>query len=120
MTKREMFVALTSLVALSDLTDEDKTMFTEGLNHEIALLDKKASTPRKPTATQVENEAFKTELLTFLVSADSPKCIKDIQEECSTFADLSNQRLSHLLSALIKDDKVERGYVKKTPYYSAK
>lgn len=120
MTKREMFVALTSLVALSDLTDEDKAMFTDGLNHEIALLDKKASTPRKPTATQVENEGLKAELLSFLVAADMPKTIKEIQTECSTFAELSNQRISHLLSALDKDGKVEKTYVKKTPFFCAK
>lgn len=119
MTKREMFVALTSLVALSNLTDEDKAMLTEGLNHEIALLDKKASTPRKPTSTQVENETFKAELLSFLVSADAAKTIKDIQSECATFAELSNQRMSHLLSALIAENKVSKSYVKKTPYYSA-
>ena len=120
MTKREMFVALTSLVALSDLTDEDKTMLTDGLNHEIALLDKKASTPRKPTATQVENESLRAELLSFLVSVDTLKSIKEIQEECSTFAELSNQRMSHLLTALVNDGKVEKTYVKKTPYYCAK
>lgn len=118
MTKRDLFTNLLDLV--STYEPENKDELTSGLLHELELLDKKAATPRKPTATQVENEAFKTELLAFLVSADSPKCIKDIQEECSTFANLSNQRLSHLLSALIKDDKVERGLVKKTPYYSAK
>ena len=120
MTKREMFVALTSLVALSDLTDEDKAVFTDGLNHEIALLDKKASTPRKPTATQVENESLRAELLSFLVSVDTLKSIREIQEECSTFAKLSNQRMSHLLTALVNDGKVEKSYIKKIPYYCAK
>ena len=87
---------------------------------EIDLLDKKASTPRKPTATQVENESLRAELLSFLVSVDTLKSIKEIQEECSTFAELSNQRMSHLLTALVNDGKVEKTYVKKTPYYCAK
>lgn len=119
MTKRDLFSNLISLID-TGACDADFGELKAGLQHEIDLLDKKASTPRKPTATQVENESLRAELLSFLVSVDTLKSIKEIQEECSTFAELSNQRMSHLLSALVNDDKVEKTYVKKTPYYCAK
>ena len=119
MTKRDLFSNLISLID-TGTCDADFGELKAGLQHEIDLLDKKASTPRKPTATQVENESLRTELLSFLVSVDTLKSIKEIQEECSTFAELSNQRMSHLLTALVNDGKVEKTYVKKTPYYCAK
>lgn len=118
MTKRDLFTNLSTLVSASNVENKDELL--SGLAHEIELLDKKASTPRKPTATQVENESLKAELLSFLVSADAPKTIKEIQDECTTFANLSNQRMSHLLSALVNEQKVEKEYVKKTPFFSVK
>lgn len=120
MTKREMFVALTSLVALSDLTAEDKAMFTEGLNHEIELLDKKSSTPRKPTAVQMENASLKAEILSYLTTADAPKSIKELQDEMPSLSALSNQRITHLLTDLVKAESLIKTYVKKTPYYAVK
>lgn len=119
MTKRDLFSNLISLID-TGACDADFGELKAGLQHEIDLLDKKASTPRKPTATQVENESLRAELLSFLVSVDTLKSIKEIQEECSTFAELSNQRMSHLLSALVNEDKIEKVYIKKTPYYGAK
>ena len=117
-TKRDLFTSLLDLVNATNPENADRLI--AGLENELALLDRKAATPRKPTATQVENEGLKAELLSFLVAADAPKTIKEIQTECSTFAELSNQRISHLLSALDKDEKVEKTYVKKTPFFCAK
>lgn len=118
-TKRDLFTNLLSLIE-TGACEADFGTLKDGLTHELELLDKKASTPRKPTATQVENETLKAELLSFLVAEDKPKTIKEIQTECATFAELSNQRISHLLSALVEGQKVDKTYVKKTPFFSAK
>ena len=118
-TKRDLFTNLLSLID-TGTCEADFGTLKAGLTHELELLDKKASTPRKPTATQVENESLKAELLSFLVAEDKPKTIKEIQTECATFAELSNQRISHLLSALVEDQKADKTYVKKTPFFSAK
>lgn len=118
-TKRDLFTNLLSLIETGTCEADFETL-KDGLNHELELLDKKASTPRKPTATQVENESLKAELLSFLVAEDKPMTIKEIQEECSTFAALSNQRISHLLSALVNEQRVDKSYIKKTPFFCAK
>ena len=116
-TKRDLFTACLDLVKTHN--PENADLLINGLENELALLARKAATPRKPTATQVENETLKAELIAFLVAADMPKTIKEIQTECAPFAEISNQRISHLLSALGTDGKVEKSYVKKTPFFNA-
>lgn len=83
----------------------------------IDALDKKASTPRKPTKTQTENEGFKAILFAYLENAGSPKTIKEIVSEIEGFSELSNQRVTHLLTALRNEGKVKRTVVKKVPFY---
>ena len=114
-TKHDLFTSLLDLVKTTN--PENADLLIKGLENELALLARKAATPRKPTAIQVENEALKAELITFLAAANAPKTIKEIQTECAPFAEISNQRISHLLSALGTDGKVEKSYVKKTPFF---
>ena len=117
MTKKEMFKNIISLVENGNC-DATFGEITEFCNHEIDLLDKKTSTPKKPTATQVENESFKSTLIAALTSADAPKSIKEIQSEVPEVSELSNQRITHLLSDLVKNGALIKTYVKKTPYYT--
>lgn len=111
MTKIEMFKTIREAVA-------DNTEMVEFINHEIALLEKKSSTPRKPTKTQLENEQLKADLLAYLTAEDTSKCIKEIQAEVNGFAELSNQRITHLLTDLRNGGYVKRSLIKKVPYYS--
>lgn len=111
MTKREMFNEIRNAVI-------DNAEMVAFIDHEIELLNKKASSPRKPTATQVENDGFKAEILTYLAEADAPKNIKELQAEIGSLANLSNQRISHLLTDLVNGGRLNKEYVKKTPYYS--
>ena len=50
MTKREMFVAIRNAV----LDNEEMVAF---IDHEIDLLERKSTSPKKPTETQKENTA---------------------------------------------------------------
>ena len=111
MTKREMFVEIRNAVS----ANEEMVAF---INHEIELLDRKSSSPKKPTKTQIENDGFKAEIVAYLASADTSKNIKELQAEIPSISDLSNQRITHLLTDLVKAEKVSKNYVKKTPYFS--
>lgn len=111
MTKREMFTAIRAIVA-------DNTEMVAFIDHEIELLNKKASASKKPTKTQIENDGFKAEIVTYLTSADAPKNIKELQAEMSSLNGLTNQRITHLLTDLVKLGTINKKYVKKTPYYS--
>lgn len=110
MTKKEMFAQIRALV----MDNEEMVAF---IDHEIELLDRKTSAPKKPTKTQVENDGFKARILTYLATADAPKSIKELQTEIAEIASLTNQRVTHLLTDLVKSGAVAKEYVKKTPYF---
>ena len=111
MTKREMFTAIRTVVA-------DNAEMAEFINHEIELLNRKSSAVRKPTKNQLENEGFKADIVDYLKDADAPKTIKELQTAIPSLADLTNQRITHLLTDLVKAETLTKNYVKKTPYYS--
>lgn len=111
MTKREMFNEILTVVA-------DNAEMVEFINHEIELLNRKSSAVRKPTKNQLENEGFKTDIVDYLKNADAPKTIKELQTAIPSLADLTNQRITHILTDLVKAETLTKNYVKKTPYYS--
>jgi hypothetical protein len=96
----------------------DNAEMVEFINHEIELLNRKSSAVRKPTKNQLENETFKAEIVDYLKDADAPKTIKELQAEMPSLAGLTNQRITHMLTDLVKSGTLEKNYVKKTPYYS--
>lgn len=110
-TKKEMFTELLSLV-------EGNEEMTEFINHELELLANKSSVNKKPTKTQLENDAFKAEIVTFLATADSPKTLKEIQAGVNSLADLTCQRITHMLTALVSSGSIEKTYIKKVAYFS--
>lgn len=111
MTKREMYNEILTVVA-------DNAEMVEFINHEIELLNRKSSAVRKPTKNQLENEGFKADIVDYLKDADAPKTIKELQTAIPSLADLTNQRITHLLTDLVKAETLTKNYVKKTPYYS--
>ena len=111
MTKREMFTEIRNYVA-------ENAEWAAFIDHEIELLDRKAKSPRKPTKTQIENEGYKTDIVAYLTQTDEPKAIKDLQAEIPALSALSNQRITHMLTDLVKAETIKKEYVKKTPYFS--
>ena len=111
MTKKEMFAEIRAIVA-------DNAEMVAFIDHEIELLEKKSSATRKPTKTQIENDGFKAEILAYLAGADAPKSIKELQSEVESLSGLTNQRITHMLTDLVKGGSLVKEYVKKTPFYS--
>ena len=96
MTKREMFLAIREVVS----ADAEMVAF---IDKEIDLLNRKSAS-RKPTKTQTENEVYKADILVTLSTADAPLSIKDIQAGTASLEELSNQRISHLMKALVDSE----------------
>ena len=111
MTKKEMFAEIRNIVA----DNEEMVAF---IDHEIELLERKSNSPKKPTKTQVENDGFKAEIVAYLTEVDTPKTIKELQTEIPSIGGLTNQRITHMLTDLVKAETLTKEYVKKTPYYS--
>ena len=112
MTKREMFTEIRKVV----IDNADMVAF---IDHELELLDKKKSGTRKPTKTQVENLALKEQIYEALVQAEEALTMKDIFDAVPALEGLSTQRVTHILTALIKEGKAEREIIKKVRYYKA-
>jgi hypothetical protein len=115
-TKRN---ALTALLALSEVQADDRLVkFCE---NEIALLDKKNGTAKKPTEKQTQNEGYKTDILDYLSSvAPAHKSIAEIWSGTASLsenAEMTGQRISALLTQLIKAGSVERVEEKRKAYF---
>jgi DNA-binding HxlR family transcriptional regulator len=111
MTKREMFAEIRNAVI-------DNAEMVAFIDHEIELLNRKSTSPKKPTKTQMENDAFKAVIVDYLTEVDAPKTIKELQTEVAELDGLTNQRITHMLTDLVKAGMLTKEYVKKTPYYS--
>jgi len=113
-TKRDRFNALLALDAVK--ADADLTAF---LLHEVELLEKKSGGERKPTKTQVENEAYAEAILAYMEPnvlyqvADLTKSVPALVE-----ADVKSQRVTPMLTALVKAGKVVRTEDKRKAYFS--
>ena len=112
MTKRENFMAIRGIVV-------DNAELVAFIDHEIQLLDKKSNTPRKPTKTQKENAGFREDILNALQEVERAVTMKELFEICKPINGLATQRVTHILTGLIKDGLVEREIVKKVRYYKA-
>lgn len=111
-TKKEMFTKLMAVDAVK--ADADMVAFIE---KEIALLDKKNSAKKSLTKAQKENIVIKDAIVNALV-ADKAYTVSDVIATVDACADLSNQRVSALLTQLVADNKVARTVDKRKAYFS--
>lgn len=77
---------------------------------------KKSSANRKPTATQVENEKLKTAIYNTLATGDK-KTVSEMMKSIPELVDLTNQRVTSLVTALYKDGKLDRVVEKRKAYF---
>ena len=111
-TKRERFE---KMLEKYDFTEEERAF----IEHEIELLDKKKSGERKPTATQIANEGLKEIIMEVLNSTEEMLTVTDIIKSHADLAELSNQKVSSLMTQLKDAGKVEKVVEKRKSYFKA-
>ena len=117
-TKRDMFNEIIKMMNGEQMSVSTQAVI-EFANHEIELLNKKSSSSSgKQTKTQLENESYKEVILETLKTADKPITISELMRRSETIAELSNQRVSAMLSQLRKAEKIVRTYEKKKAYFA--
>ncbi len=109
LTKREMFNQI-----LTHLTNQDEIDF---INHELELLENKAGSNKKPTATQVANESLKVVILNYLETVDSAS-VTDVQKHIGN--DISNQKVSALLKQMVESNQINKFYEKRKAFFSVR
>ena len=75
---------------------------------------KKKTTTRKPTATQTENEDLKKAIVEYLTRTGKRMTVSEIMKEIPELADLSNQRVTSLVTALYSKDHPENRVIERT------
>ena len=112
MTKRDYFTAILSKYPL---TAEEKAF----VEHELELLAKKNSAEKKPTAAQVANEGIKSTILDVLTANPNRlMTITEMMKEDEELGELTNQKISALLTQLVKAGEIVRTEVKGKAYFA--
>lgn len=90
------------------------------LDERIAITEKKNASggERKPTKTQLENEGVKATILSALGEVGVPTTIADLQKNSAELAEFSNQKISALLTQLVKGGAVVRTEVKGKAHFA--
>ena len=86
------------------------------IDNELALLAKKNSAEKKPTAQQTANEVVKTAILNGM-ERNRVYTVTEVIKEIPECAELTNQRVSALLRQLKDEGKVIRTEDKRKAYF---
>ena len=89
----------------------------EKIENELALLAKKNSAEKKPTAQQTANEGIKSAIVDGMESGKA-YTITDIIKSVPECADLTNQRVSALMRQLVESGAVVRTEDKRKAYFT--
>lgn len=127
-TKRDKFNALLSLLSEMDATDvvvEGLTIadMSEFVEHEVELLNNKnaAKGEKKPTEKQKQNSVIGESVLEYLRESGESLTITQIIKAMPNLPeDMTNQRMTHIVTAMVNADTVEKVVEKRVSYFKAK
>ena len=108
-TKKEMFTMIKAQV-------KDNAEMVAFIDHEIELLDKKASN-KKATKTQEANVGIKSTILAVLEGGKS-MTVTEMQGASAELGELSNQKVSALVRQLVETGEVVKTIDKKVSRFS--
>ena len=108
-TKKEMFTMIKAQV-------KDNAEMVAFIDHEIELLNKKASN-KKATKTQEANIGIKSTILAVLEGGKS-MTVTEMQGASTELGELSNQKVSALVRQLVEVGKVVKTIDKKVSRFS--
>ena len=108
-TKKEMFTMIKAQV-------KDNAEMVAFIDHEIELLDKKASN-KKATKTQEANIGIKATILAVLGNGKS-MTVTEMQSASAELGELSNQKVSALVRQLVEAGEVVKTIDKKVSRFS--
>ena len=107
-TKKDLFLEVREVVA----GNPELVAF---IDHELELLNKKAST--KSTKTNDEQVALMEKIVNALNEIGRGVTITDLQKENAEMAEYSNQKLSAMLKKLVDNKQVTKMVDKKKSYF---
>ena len=120
-TNREMFVTLLNVVANAEIIEAEKTELTDFINAKIEQLDKKANTVTKAEKAKAElNAKIAQDVIAGLTAIGKPVKVGDLIKGYEPLNEYSTQKLTPIMTGLIKDGKIEKTIVKREALYMIK
>ena len=120
-TNREMFVALVNVIANAQIAETDKVELTDFINSRIEQLDKKANSVSKAEKAKQElNAELAKTIIAGLTEIGKPVKVSDLIKGYEPLGEYSTQKLTPIITALVKENKVESIIVKREKLYSVK
>lgn len=118
-TKRAIFTALIDHINATAFATEEisNADFVEKLQHELELLDRKSTTEKKPTAAQIANEELMYNIRQEMEYNRLYSIIEMVKELKCCDNRYTTQKISALISKLVKAGLVERVEDKRKVYF---
>ena len=108
MTNKKMTNAMALETAIEVMKEDNQyDEVVEKLDKMLVQVNKKSSANRKPTATQVENENLKGAIVEYLDRTGKKLTVSEMMKEIPELANLSNQRVTSLVTALYSKNNPE-------------
>lgn len=108
MTNKKMTNAMALETAIEVMREDNQyDEVVEKLQKMLVQVNKKSSLNRKPTATQVENENLKGAIVEYLDKTGKRLTVSEMMKEIPELANLSNQRVTSLVTALYSKNNPE-------------
>lgn len=118
MTDKKMTNAMALETAIEILKEDNQyNEVVEKLQKMLLQVNKKSSTNKKPTVTQVENEELKVKILAHLRTVDK-QTVSEMMKAVPDLAEFTNQRVTSLVTALYKEGKIDRVVEKRRAYFT--
>lgn len=120
-TNREMFVTLINVISNAQITETEKVELTDFINSRIEQIDKKANTVSKAEKEKAKlNAELAKTIIAGLTEIGKPVKVSDLIKGYEPLNEYSTQKLTPIITALVKEDKVESIVVKREKLYSVK
>ena len=115
MTHKDYFTALLDMPEVQNYPG--MTEFIEG---RITALEKKASAPKKESEQDKVKSGIKSDVLAFLSANEGKKfTITQMMKQVPNLpAEISNQRLTSLVTQMVRENEVERVVEKRVSYFT--
>jgi hypothetical protein len=120
-TNREMFVTLVNVISNAQITETEKVELTDFINSRIEQLDKKANSVSKAEKEKAKlNAELAKTIIAGLTEIGKPVKVSDLIKGYEPLNEYSTQKLTPIITALVKENKVESIVVKREKLYSVK
>ena len=115
MTHKDYFTALLEMPEVQNYPG--MTEFIEG---RITALEKKASAPKKESEADKVKSGIKADVLAFLSANEGKKfTVTQMMKQVPNLpAEISNQRLTSLVTQMVRENEVERVVEKRVSYFT--